>query len=300
MGGAVKKVITFLLCFVVATASGYAESLLKFQKGQKAAYTIHQKASGKVTFPEGESTVAMNSVLGFQLEVLSVDPFTGSYPIEVQLQVTRLRFEDRIAIPFGGKKIAYDSARKKNNPLLQKTIAQLMKKPLRFIVNEDFEVVETTGRLEKFEEAYADVTDFIMFGGSEFGYRMLLGQIFQLAGKEAGQNLYPVAAYPLVPWEEESISSSSEGYKIADKSHYQITKESSTSLQGNWRGRARITCRYSGMQDNITLNGLVIWSKANPLVQTRDLTFKLTQKGEDSERMQSNATVHQQWSSRAL
>ena len=295
-----KKVLAFLLCFVVLAKSGYAEPLLKFQKGQKAVYTIHQKASGGVTLSEAQSTVSMDSVLGFRLEVLSVDPLTGSYPIEVELQVDRLRFEDRITIPFGGKKICYDSARKKNNPLLKKTIDLLMKKPLRFIVNEDFEVVETTGRLEKFEDAYADVTDFIMFGGSEFGYRMILGQIFQLAGKEKGEKSYSVAAYPLVPWEDDSISPSSEGYKIADKSHYQIDQENSTSLLGSWSGRARVTCRYTGLKDHISLNGTVIWSKENPLLQTRDVTFKLKQDGDESDRMHSHATVHQQWTSHAF
>jgi len=292
-----KKIFLSLLC-LLCVSNAYAMPLLNFKAGQKASYTIIQEAMGEVTSPKGVMKAHMGANIHFNLEVISVDPKTGSYPIEVVVTLKKVAINDRFTVPFGNKQITYDSSRRGNNPLLKQALKQLIDQSLRFIVHEDFELVELTGKLQKFEVQYSAITDMYMFGGSEFSYRMILGQIFHLAGAQAGQNSYPIAAYPLANWEEE-VSSSADEVKIADTSHYQILATRGQKLHGVWKGQSRVLCKYTELQDLISIQGNVIWDKDNPLLQSRDIVFKLRGKDLTTPSLRSSATIHQKWTAYA-
>lgn len=288
---------TFFVSCCVLAGSVDAAPLLNFQAGQKASYVIQQTLTGGGATDFGDAKFNFATHLGFDVTIISVDPQTGNFPFEVEVKITRIETNDQILLPFTKHQVTYNSSKKNNNPALQKLISKLMSAPLRFKVHQDFEVVEVSGKLEKFADRYMDRTDLALVGGSSFTYRMLLGQIFHLAGEEEGKLTYPVVVHTLANWEEEPSSYHS-AYKIKNRCSYTITKQSNKVLQGTWIGTGSVNSDLYELNNSVALEGKVTWLKANPLVQTRDITFKLKEKDLGDDQLNVDAVVHQKWSSR--
>lgn len=296
-----KTILAFLLCCTM-TCPIYAGNMLNFQAGQKAAYTVHQDANVAMKSENGNVSIHSNSILGFTVEVLKIDSTTHSFPIEVEVNVTQLKIDENIKLPFNEIAVQYNSYRAKDNPVsLQKIVAKLMKKPLQFTINENYKVEETTGRLEAFEDHFDDKTSVIPTGANGFMFRVLLGQIFHLVGQKDSQKAYNVSSYPLARWDEDiSTSSFSSDFEIVDKTEYTIGKSTATAIYGSWKGKAQLCCDWEETKSNLTIDGNIAWNKANPLVQARDILFKIDQKDISSDPVSLHAKIHQKWSSKGL
>lgn len=284
------------------SASVHAGHLLQFKEGQKAAYTIEQTTKGKIEGPRAlKGDIRVHNTLGFTIEIISVDPSTGDFPMEVEVKVNKLTVDMALTAHEAGntlrKTLRFDG--KKGTKGMDQIVQHLKSKPLRFKVNRNFKISPKTNRLEKIEDSLDDLSAFpggaLVFGANELQWKQTLGQMFHLADQKSGKQTYKVLLLKLL---DEDLDDAD---IIKDNGQYAFTNAAGASvLTANWTGDVHAKDNDLNTEDALNFAGKVSWNKGNPLVQTRNVTFHAMENDKDSDGGKVNATVHQKWTSRAL
>lgn len=298
----IKHVLSYtfvLAMFFCADNAVHADTLL-FKAGDKAFYTITQKINaegiifGDPIIHESEATI------DFNVEILSSNPETLGYPFDVEINLRRMRVVQSESDGSSTDKIKYDSKSSKNsaNPVLVKHLKKLIDHPLRFRVEDEFQVKETTGYLE---EIYFDC-DENLFGATPWTYELMLTQLFHLTGEDLQkENSYSVSCYQLLNFEDDPMDE--EEQKIDQDSNYTVTAVNSKEIKASWLGEAKVTAapdNEDGMDGTVSVNGHVTWNMKNPILQKRDLKVNLDATHPSSLDFKLKATIHQRWESSAL
>jgi|GEM_PF-3191697 len=288
-----------LLALISATV--HAEQLLQFKEGQKAAYTIEQTIDGKIEGPNtARGNLQVSNTLDFTLEIVSVDPKTGDFPMVVEVKVNKLKVDMALAARDAAgtlhKRVHFDG--KKGTKGMAQIIQHLKSKPIRFNMDKDFEIRPLTNRLEKIEDAIDDLSVFsggaLVLGANELQWKLTLQQIFHLAGQQKGQQIYKVSNVGLSGADLDDVEI------IKDKGQYAFTKMKGSVLAANWTGDVHVKDTDFNTENTLNLSGRVTWNKANPLVQTRDVTIHEMENDKDSDGGLIRGTVRQKWTSREV
>lgn len=232
---------------------GLEGAILEFKKGDKASYRIEQQANYVFADEDewfSEDTLSTASYVEFDVEVLSVGK--EAYPIEVEVVVKDVEFETKLF------------------KLNRNKLTHFINKPLRFTIDGDFQVRETTSLLTTLEEDLDGSMGTI--GLTPWSFQCLLTQLFHLHKHDlALYSTHPVSCYSFVRWDGEELD---ENYlDVEETSQYVVEKSDQRSASAKWVGNAEIL--DDGYVGYVELDGTVEWSYANPLRQNRELTISL-------------------------
>jgi len=175
----------FFVCLVCITQVANAE-LLSFKPGHKASYTISQTLFAELSHL-GETVYCQSeATMDLDIEILSTNEETGSYPFEVKLSIQKLLISELQQNGLSSTTIRYNSHRDTppENHLLATHLDTLINAPLHFKVEKDFEVKETTGLLAKMNAQYDSPSELGLFGTTPWTFELLLTQLFHLSGQD--------------------------------------------------------------------------------------------------------------------
>lgn len=222
---------------LLLTTSSVAAEQLQFQTGQSASYIVTQTIELEAL--QGCATTAtVNDTIAFDVKIISIDPLTQSYPIDVEVTLRRLSCESTLYRHNAFNKpriITYDSNSLpiSGNAKLAKKIASIIDLPLKFTVNKDFDIKELTCVLSKFEKSLnVEVHGFL--ATPVWNMNVLLTQLFHLAG----ENLEASQTYPVNSWKillgdagQNNISLSNNN----ESSGYTIDSIDSDRISATWK-----------------------------------------------------------------
>jgi len=286
---------SFLALFVCQSAFA---APLSFKTGDKASYTIFQEVNSEMEMFSkefGHSTCSID----IDVEILSVNEETLSYPYDVQVTLKRVFAIDKEKVGFGVTITEYDSNSLKpdDNQLLVEYFEKLIDHPLTFRVEQDFQVKETSNYLTELFEDFESPGSMEMLGASPWTYQFFLTQLFHLSGEDLQiATVHPISCHQLLSWEDDELS---DDLKILNQEcDYIIHSNDSEKINASWQGNAKVESFEDSMNGEVMLTGNVTWDAANPMVQQRDLKIHLEAYYYYFFSIHAKLSIHQVWQSR--
>lgn len=280
-------VSTFFLLLYCNQA--HAEQLL-FKAGDKASYTISQKVNLQESLLDKASYTQSEATIDLDICILSVNEETMSYPFDVEVTLKNIILNE---VEQDGTSITtrhYDSneAPKPENGLPNAQLGKLIDFPLNVRVGKDFDVQETTDTLTQIDQDWDSPLSVSLMGI----VRLLLAQVFHLSGEDLQlSNSYPVSCYKFIDFEDEPLEQ--ENIVIKQNSAYTILKMDSDRIAGTWNGEVKVDYPEEELEGEASLVCHVIWDKANPLMQQRDLSVTVIETTTYFFPYQIKASIHQ-------
>lgn len=277
---ALKNIAAHTLIISFFCQSLCAGTLL-FHPGDSASYSVSQIVNAEGQFMGFSHKQNSQGTLNFDIKILASNPETLSYPFDVELIVRRIQVS-QIEQQEGPKpKIRqYDSANPAHAQKMKHTeqLTALINTPLHFRVYNEFDVVETTGLLEKTYKQIDDLSATQVFGTTPSSFELLLTQLFHLSGEEMEESAtYPVSCYQFINWEEDKLDEGE--IKVCQTSAYAVTSTDSETVQARWEGVASVKEQdwilFGLRKGTIIVDGDAKWNTANPLVQQRTLNVEI-------------------------
>ncbi|HEV8051743.1 MAG TPA: hypothetical protein VGP47_04550 [Parachlamydiaceae bacterium] len=270
-----KKIVLLLLLISLFYVSIQAD-VLSFKSGQKATYTITQNLDAEIAVFNETMHCRSEAAIDVDIEILSSNLQTSSYPIDVKITLKRVLFSEVQQEGQITKQIIYDSNSKDlmtvENHLLAEYYENVINHPLYYSVDKDFKIVETVGYITQIHESF-DSPDYMgLFGATPWSYELFLTQLFHLAGENLQvRKSYPTSCYQFLNWEQASLDEEQIGlYQVSD---YTVDSMDSKSISASWLGNAKVI-DYQLFKEgggDVCVAGHVIWDTTNPLIQTRTL-----------------------------
>ncbi len=286
----------FLTVCIGVCQFAFAEPLT-FKAGDKASYTITQETKSELEWFSKEFGSATGSI-DIDVEILSVNEETLSYPYEVQVILKRVSGLDVAKDGYSVTTTAYDSGSLKNedNQLLAEYFEKLIDHPLTFKVEKDFQVKETSDYLTPLHEDFESPCSIEMLGASPWTYQVFLTQLFHLSGEDLQiATVHKKSCHQFISWEDEP----SEDLKILNQeSDYTINSNDSVKIDASWQGNAKVESFEDSMNGEVTLTGSVNWDNANPMIQQRDVKIDLEAYMNGFFSINAKLSIHQTWQSR--
>lgn len=153
----------FFLLFFVCNALGLQAGPLMFKPGDRASYVIYQTAEVDVDWVRVKRKLHAEAAIDVEIEILSSNPETGSYPFEVEVRLKRIQAVERAALVAffyqHSTYSSYDSNQNENTEGTTRYPDRLLHSPLRFRVNGNFEVKEITNAIPKGDTDLEDEDD---------------------------------------------------------------------------------------------------------------------------------------------
>lgn len=275
------KLQTMLVAlFLCLNAFAFAEQL-SFKVGDKASYTILQNLN--IDMEGFGDKINFNSlgVIGLDIEILSANPETQSYPFEVEIIVQNLQFLDRIG----------------SAPIhVEEKINHLIGIPLRFVIEKDLQVKEMTNYLAVLSEDQNEIKDYAVICSGVLGtkpelFKLFLTQLFQLSSTnvELSQS-YPVTYFELLKGE----NSHQKDVSIDQSSSYEINQIDEKQVKGTLKGNAKIL-NNGDMTTDLSVNGNVVWDLSNSLIQTTNLQIVVEEIRKGDFESRTKMSVYQKW-----
>lgn len=270
------KYLLGLLLFLTHCING---ETLPFKAGDAAVYTISQQCDMSAVYLGWyKDTIHSDCSMDVEVTLLS-----AGYPYEVEVTLKKVVIFEEVKRGVT-KKTSYDSSAPQTDDKLSNYFKTLIDRPMRFIVEGDFMVQETTGYLSD---------DFFHFGGTAWTYQLFLTQLFQLSGEDLIlEQSYPVSCYQLLNWEDEQAVKESD--LLMHKGEYVIGGIDSENIESRWEGH--VISDDGSLKTELVVFGNVSWDKANPLVQQRELDFRMKQ-GHKKVTAGTKFKLKQTWSS---
>lgn len=158
--------------------------------------------------------------------------------------------------------------KKLNNTLLADHFEKLINHPLIFRVENEFQVEEISGYLERLDDDLDNpCLSYCTIGVSSFTYELFLKQLFHLSGDNLQLNgIYPKSSFQFFDFPSKDLAT--------ETSAYTINAIDSETIGATWQGDAEIenSDPYSNLE--IFLTGNVIWESSNPIIQKRNLNLQ--------------------------
>lgn len=293
----------FLYCFLLFSFlfahSVYAEFLL-FKTGDKASYTISQKLASEYEIFDETTYSKSEATIDLDVEILSANQETSSYPFEVGVTLRRLLISE---IQEDGKSstiINYDSGSSNNeSKILAAHLDKLINQSLVFRVEEDFQINEMTDYLAQLYEELDSPSLMGIFGATPWSFELLLTQLFHLSGENLlPTNLYPVSCYQFLNWEDEALDESE--ISLNQSCAYLVNAIDSNDIEASWKGNAQVANFEDELNGEVSVIGSVIWDVANPLIQKRDLAVKIEEIYDGWVPIHIKLSAQQTWQPNAL
>lgn len=336
-----KHILTFALSIstLFVFPNNVAGAQLQFEAGQTASYIVTQKKVNETvyvgdddifdSYEFGDKEISeIEETISFDVKILSVNPETLSYPIEVELTLNSL--SSKIFTQLGDNEansltINVPGISTLENYTVGRIINKLINTPLQFTVQGDFSITENTGILEKVQEQLMIAT-LGYFDFPILKFDLLLTQLFHLSG----QDLQEGQSYPVSSNEVFLGATANQFFSFNNNkgtSAYQLSNSGVGELSADWK--ANIVTRFTlksypayvkydsdsewrlltwssdsfdsssdtddfDMVAFININGNVTWDANNPLKQSRQFSasFKGTQNQFSSV---VNFTLEQNW-----
>lgn len=298
-----QKFLAIAFSLLIFVGSANADPLLNFEVGQKASYQIE----GSMSFYADEIDLSLptreTGTFDFVLEILDKGP-EGNYPFLVDVKLQKWHKRTHLSKGLEETIVVFDTANPVPlSPKLQQMVAQLLDKSFRFQVNKDFNVTECSDLLAQLNLDAQSEEEQIFLSEFLLTLREHLGQIFHLADCSApsmptkrGTN-YPVNLAPFLVNGKMLVSD--DPFTITGESHFTVKDPKDGLLEGTWRGNTKLVTENHDFQIKYYVTGKVTWSAVNPLVQTRELNFKLNS-GTIDEKEIIKVLYNQKWTSKPL
>lgn len=308
----IKKLIN---CTLIMTACFCAQDSLDaapmlFKAGDSASYIVTQKVDMDVNQVGVSEHTQSEATIDFDVRILSCNPETQSFPFEVEVHVKHIQMNEtqtEVVVTSGEPivntlEISVDSdesSKKAKNCSPGKYLTKLTNEKLTFIVDKSFNVKETTGLLKKAYNNIECESEMGIFGTSPWHFKVLLTQLFHLAGQEdiAPSGSYKVSCGKLASlanWENEK----EKPLFRSKSSHYTVNEIDSGKIAATWTGEAQLEdCNLEGnffTSTIMTLEGDVKWDMTNLLRQQRNMKIQITEMDSQQHPI-TKALIEQAW-----
>ena len=294
-----KNILSFLLLATLFYTDIHA-GVLTFKAGQKAAYNITQKLDSDIYIFNESEHCQSEARVSFDIEILSVNKKTASYPFDVKITLKKVLFSEIQQNGISTNLIAYDSSSKdlktSENHLLAEYYEKIIGNPLYFRVEKEFRVKETNGYLAQIHEDFDSPTSMGLFGATPWTYELFLSQLFHLSGENLKtQQSYPTSCYQFLNWEDAPLDENQ--ISIYQESDYIVNSMNSKAISASWQGNAKVInyALFLEGSGDVTVAGNVKWDAANPLVQQRALKAEVESTTNGFVKTYVNMSVEQTW-----
>ncbi len=287
-----KKIVSFFflgslfLCNTTIYAEPLAKPLVRslfFKAGDKASYKIFQKADfeidfGKEEFLNGVLYRQLEETIVLDIEILSSNQQTFSYPFDVKVTLRKLLINNAEQHEESSEIMKYDSSVSEiSKNRIEECFDKLINYSLIFRLEKEFEAKENTGRLDQFyKEFNALDSDFTCITLLHFD--CLFAQLFHLSG----ENLLLSHSYP-VSYPVPQDRAYDEDVIWYQDSAYRINAIKAKKIESSWQGNVKLASPDWSTDTDVSFVGNVIWDIANPMIQKRDLDVQVDVKIEEQD-----------------
>lgn len=268
-----------------------AESL-NFKQDELIKYSINHNLILDFIDDQGNFHCKSENQLTFEIKVLTYDEQTNSFNVEVTIR--DFLVNDTTTEDMQISTIVYDS-RNPSNSLGSEIIGRLIDKKLNFIVN-GYQCKEMTGILEDVEHRLMLLgLNFDSFGLSYYSWNYILGQIFDMAGKNLEINEENEFDFNnILCWEKDGND------ELIKEAHYTVKTKDQAVICADIRGTAQKTDETKLIIEKAELVGNVVWNAENALIQQRHAVYQCHDEFKGENPIKRTTLIEQVWQSHSL